>query len=80
MTTADFLIEDPFSGFSGENKLKAHPKKFQKRRVLPSADMSFKRQNHKQKSQLQAVPHAIRSDVVTYLMAAEKAKNRDLAI
>ena len=30
MTTADFLIEDPFSGFSGEDKLKAHPKKFQK--------------------------------------------------
>ena len=80
MTTADFLIEDPFSGFSGEDKLKAHPKKFQKRRVLPSADMSFKRRNHKPKWQLQAVPHAIRSDVVTYLMAAEKAKNGDLAI
>ena len=80
MTTADFLIEDPLSGFCGEDKLKAHPKKFQKRRVLPSADMSFKRQNHKPKWQLQAVPHAIRSDVVTYLMAAEKAKNRDLAI
>ena len=42
--------------------------------------MSFKRQNHKPKWQLQAVPHAIRLDVVTYLMAAEKAKNRDLAI
>ena len=79
MTTADFLIQDPFSRFSGEDKLKAHPEKFQKRRVLPSADMSFKRQNHKPKWQLQAVPHAIRSDVVTSLMAAEKAKNRDLA-
>ena len=31
MTTADFLIEDPFSGFSGEDKLKAHPKKIQKK-------------------------------------------------
>ena len=31
MTTADFLIEDPFSGFSGEDKLKAHPKKFKKK-------------------------------------------------
>ena len=31
MTTADFLIEDSFSGFSGEDKLKAHPKKFQKK-------------------------------------------------
>ena len=30
MTTADVLIEDPFSGFSGEDKRKAHPKKFQK--------------------------------------------------
>ena len=80
MTTADSLFEDPFSGFSGEDKLKAHPKKFQKRRVLPSADMSSKRQNHKPKWQLQAVPHAICSDVVTYLMAAKKAKKRDLAI
>ena len=42
--------------------------------------MSFKLQNHKQKWQLQAVPHAICSDVVTYLMAAEKTRNRDLAI
>ena len=80
MTTADFLIEDPFSGFSGEDKLKAHLKKFRKRRVLPIADTSFKRQNHKPKWQLQAVPQAIRLDVVTYLMAAEKAKNCDLAI
>ena len=31
MTTADFLIEDPFSGFSGEDKLKAHPKKIPKK-------------------------------------------------
>ena len=31
MTNPDFLIEDPFSGFSGEDKLKAHPKKFQKK-------------------------------------------------
>ena len=31
MTTADFLIEDHFSGFSGEEKLKAHPQKFQKK-------------------------------------------------
>ena len=30
VTTADFLIEDPFSRFSGKDKLKAHPKKFQK--------------------------------------------------
>ena len=30
VTTADFLIEEPFSGFSGEDKLKAHPKKFKK--------------------------------------------------
>ena len=31
VTTADFLIEDPFAGFSGEDKLKAHPRKFQKK-------------------------------------------------
>ena len=31
-TTADFLIEDPFSGFPGEDKLKAHPKKFKKKK------------------------------------------------
>ena len=37
MTTADFLIEDPFSGFSGEDKLKAHPKKFQKIPKTPSS-------------------------------------------
>ena len=42
--------------------------------------MSFKRQNHKSKWQLQAVPHAICSDVVTYLMAAKRTRNRDLAI
>ena len=30
VTTADFLIEDPFSRFSGKEKLTAHPKKFQK--------------------------------------------------
>ena len=74
MTSADFLIEDPFSGLSGEDKLKAHLKKFQKRRVLPSADMSFKSQNHKPKWLIQAVPHVIRSDVVTYLMAAKKSQ------
>ena len=42
--------------------------------------MSFKRQNHKSKWHLQAVPHAICSDVVTYFMAAEKTRNCDLAI
>ena len=31
MTNADFLIEDPFSGLSDEDKLKAHPKKFEKK-------------------------------------------------
>ena len=31
VTTADFLIVDPFSGCSGKDKLKAHPKKIQEK-------------------------------------------------
>ena len=38
MTTSDFLVEDPFSGFSGEEKLKAHPKKFKKTKASKIAE------------------------------------------
>ena len=34
VTTADFLIEDPFSRFSGKDKLKSHPKKIPKNLTL----------------------------------------------